>query len=100
MEYRIHFLKGSRICNMDGRITNAGLLLSYDCPIKYSRLFCTRWTGNNMPGGSFDAIDNAEYQGNVLALLEAAEAFVKKHNHLINDYKKLILYNLDFKPKS
>ena len=53
-----------------------------------------------MPGGSFDAIDNAEYQGNVLALLEAAEAFVKKHNHLINDYKKLILCNLDFKPKS
>lgn len=35
-----------------------------------------------MSGGSFDAVDNAEYQGNVLALLEAAEAFAKKHNHL------------------
>ena len=70
------------ICNADGRITNAGLLLADDCPIKYSRLFCTRWTGNNMSGGSFDAVDNAEYQGNVLALLEAAEAFAKKHNHL------------------
>ena len=75
------------ICNADCRITNAGLLLSDDCPIKYSRLFCTRWTGNNMSGGSFDAIDNAEYQGNVLALLEAAEAFAKKHNHL--KWKKL-----------
>ena len=75
------------ICNADGRITNAGLLLSDDCPIKYSRLFCTRWTGNNMSGGSFDAVDNAEYQGNVLALLEAAEAFAKKHNHL--KWKKL-----------
>ena len=75
------------ICNADGRITNAGLLLADDCPIKYSRLFCTRWTGNNMSGGSFDAVDNAEYQGNVLALLEAAEAFAKKHNHL--KWKKL-----------
>ena len=75
------------ICDSDGRITNAGLLLADDCPIKYSRLFCTRWTGNNMSGGSFDAVDNAEYQGNVLALLEAAEAFAKKHNHL--KWKKL-----------
>ena len=54
---------------------------------KHSRLFCTRWTENNMSGGSFDAVDNAEYQGNVLALLEAAEAFAKKHNHL--KWKKL-----------
>lgn len=38
-------------------------------------------------GGSFDAVDSAEYQGNVLALLEAAEAFVKKHNNL--RWKKL-----------
>ncbi|HAP33407.1 MAG TPA: AAA family ATPase, partial [Lachnospiraceae bacterium] len=75
------------ICNADGQITNAGLLLSDDCPIKYSRLFCTRWAGNNMSGGSFDAIDSAEYQGNVLALLEAAETFVKKHNNL--RWKKL-----------
>mgnify|MGYP002625620379 CR=1 FL=1 len=75
------------ICNADGQITNAGLLLSDDCPVKYSRLFCTRWNGNNMSGGSFDAVDNAEYQGNVLALLEAAEAFVKKHNNL--RWKKL-----------
>ena len=75
------------ICNGDGQITNAGLLLSDDCPIKYSRLFCTRWTGNNMSGGSFDAVDSAEYQGNVLALLEAAETFVKKHNNL--RWKKL-----------
>jgi predicted HTH transcriptional regulator len=75
------------ICNGDGQITNAGLLLSDDCPVKYSRLFCTRWTGNNMSGGSFDAVDSAEYQGNVLALLEAAETFVKKHNNL--RWKKL-----------
>ena len=40
-----------------------------------------------MSGGSFDAIDSAEYQGNVLALLEAAETFVKKHNNL--RWKKL-----------
>jgi len=40
-----------------------------------------------MSGGSFDAVDSAEYQGNVLALLEAAETFVKKHNNL--RWKKL-----------
>lgn len=75
------------ICDAKGGITNAGLLLADDCPIRYSRLFCTRWTGKNMSGGSFDAEDSAEYQGNVLELLEAGEAFVKKHNHL--KWKKL-----------
>lgn len=75
------------ICDSKGRVTNAGLLLADDSPIRYSRLFCTRWTGNNMSGGSFDAEDSAEYQGNVLELLEAGEAFAKKHNRL--KWKKL-----------
>lgn len=75
------------MCDSNGKISNAGLLLADDCPVRYSRLFCTRWDGNDMSGGSFDAIDSAEYQGNVLELLEAGEAFAKKHNHL--KWKKL-----------
>lgn len=33
------------IVGSDGRLTNAGALLADECPIRHSRLFCTRWNG-------------------------------------------------------
>ena len=60
----------------EGILTNAGALLVDDCPIPQSRLFCTRWTG---PDKSFDAEDSQKEHGNLLELLDSAEAFIKKH---------------------
>lgn len=62
-----------------GVLTNAGALIADDSPVRWSRLFCTRWNGLNKAGGAMDAIDDAEYEGSVLYLLDEGEAFIKRH---------------------
>ena len=67
------------IVNEDGYLTNAGALLVDDSPIRWSRLFCTRWNGLNKSGGIVDALDDAEYTGSVISLIENGEAFIKRN---------------------
>ena len=67
------------IANEDGYLTNAGALLVDDSPIRWSRLFCTRWNGLNKSGGTVDALDDAEYTGSVISLIENGEAFIKRN---------------------
>ena len=63
-----------------GSLTNAGALLADNCPIYQSRLFCTRWNGLNKASGLQDALDDAEYSGSLVSLLEEGEAFVKRNS--------------------
>ena len=65
----------------DGNLTNAGALLADYCPIYQSRLFCTRWNGLTKASGLQDALDDAEYTGSLITLLEEGEAFVKRNSH-------------------
>ena len=58
-----------------GNLTNAGALFADDCPLWQSRLYCTRWDGK-VKG---DAINDAEFIGNVLMLLREAMNFVKSN---------------------
>lgn len=58
-----------------GSLTNAGALFADDCPLWQSRLYCTRWDGT----GKGDAINDAEFTGNVLMLLREAMNFVKSN---------------------
>ena len=67
------------IVNEDECLTNAGALLVDDSPIRWSRLFCTRWNGLNKSGGTVDALDDAEYAGSVISLIENGEAFIKRN---------------------
>lgn len=67
------------LANDVGVLTNAGALIADDSPVRWSRLFCTRWNGLNKAGGVMDAIDDAEYEGSVLYLLDEGEAFIKRH---------------------
>ena len=67
------------IVNEDGCLTNAGALLVDNSPIRWSRLFCTRWNGLNKSGGTVDALDDAEYTGSVISLIENGEAFIKRN---------------------
>ena len=62
-----------------GKLTNAGALLADNCPIRYSRLFCTRWNGLDKSGGQIDALDSAEYSGSLIILLEEGVRFVKRN---------------------
>jgi len=54
-------------------LTNAGALFADDCPLWQSRLYCTRWDGKDKS----DAINDAEFTGNILMLLREAMNFVK-----------------------
>lgn len=67
------------IVNEEGCLTNAGALLVDDSPIRWSRLFCTRWNGLSKSGGTVDALDDAEYTGSVISLIENGEAFIKRN---------------------
>ena len=62
-----------------GKLTNAGALLADDSPIRWSRVFCTRWNGLNKSGGTFDALDDAEFAGSLIYLLENGEEFIKRN---------------------
>ena len=58
-----------------GNLTNAGALFADDCPLWQSRLYCTRWDEKEKG----DAINDAEFTGNVLMLLREAMNFVKSN---------------------
>ena len=63
----------------DGYLTNAGALLADECPIRWSRIFCTRWNGLNKSGGTMDALDDAEFSGGLIYLLENGEEFIQRN---------------------
>ena len=67
------------LVNEQGDLTNTGALLADESPIRCSRLFCTRWNGLNKSGGAVDALDDAEYSGSVISLIENGEAFIKRN---------------------
>ena len=78
-------LRGTRphisfgLVNETGILTNAGALLADECPIRWSRVFCTRWNGKDKSGGVVDALDDAEYSGSLVSLLENGEAFILRN---------------------
>lgn len=74
LDYESFGLVGS-----DGILTNAGALLADESPIRHSRVFCTRWNGLTMASGRQDALDDAEYSGSLISLLQESLAFVKRN---------------------
>ena len=60
-----------------GVLTNAGALLADKSPIRHSRIFCTRWNGLTKSNGVMEALDDDEFSGGLLNLLDAAKGFVK-----------------------
>lgn len=62
-----------------GKLTNAGALLADSSPVRYSRVFCTRWNGLDKANGKFEAFDSDEYSGGIIELLNNAEQFIKRN---------------------
>ena len=60
-----------------GVLTNAGALFADKSPIRHSRVFCTRWNGLTKSNGVMEALDDDEFSGGLLNLLDAAKGFVK-----------------------
>lgn len=69
------FLLSFGLVTSNGYLTNAGALFADDCPLLQSRLYCTRWDGKDKS----DAINDAEFTGNVIMLLREAMNFVKSN---------------------
>ncbi len=74
-EWNKKFLLSFGLVTNTGTLTHAGALFADDCPLWQSRLYCTRWDGNTKG----DAINDAEFTGNVLMLLREAMNFVKSN---------------------
>ena len=67
------------IVDENGRLTNAGALIADESPIRQSRAFCTRWNGLDKASGIIDAIDDNEFSGGLINLLQDGMDFVM-HN--------------------
>ncbi|MBP3475077.1 MAG: putative DNA binding domain-containing protein [Lachnospiraceae bacterium] len=68
------------IIDKNGMLTNAGALLADESPIFCSRLFCTRWNGIDKASGVIDALDDEEYTGSLILLLEEGMNFVRRNS--------------------
>ncbi len=74
-DWNTKYLLSFGLVTSKGYLTNAGALFSDDCPLWQSRLYCSRWDGTEKG----DAINDAEFTGNVLMLLREAMNFVKSN---------------------
>lgn len=70
----------TEIIDNNGKITNAGLLLSDQGLLKQSRIFCTRWKGLSKGAIDGGAIDDKEYSGSIISLVDNAETFIKNNS--------------------
>lgn len=68
------------IVDKNGMLTNAGALLADDSPIYCSRLFCTRWNGVDKASGVIEALDDEEYTGSLIQLLEEGMNFARRNS--------------------
>lgn len=74
-EWKVKYLLSFGLVTGTGNLTNAGKLFSDDCPLWQSRIYCTRWDGSEKG----DAINDAEFTGNVLMLLREAMDFIRSN---------------------
>ena len=74
-EWNKKYLLSFGLVTNTGTLTHAGALFADACPLWQSRLYCTRWDGKTKG----DAINDAEFTGNVLMLLREAMNFVKSN---------------------
>lgn len=73
----------------EGKVTNAGLLLSDQGLLKQSKIFCTKWKGLVKGSVEGDAIDDKEYSGSIITLLENAEMFIKNNSQISWEIKEM-----------
>ncbi len=79
-EFKDTYFESFGLVGDDGKLTNAGALLADERLIYQSRIFCTRWSGFDKANGKMEAIDDREFEGGILYLLQSAEDFVSKNS--------------------
>ena len=68
------------LADKEGFLTNAGRLLTDQHIVYNSRIFCTRWNGLDKGSIFDDAVDDKEYEGNLIYLLKSGTEFVRNNS--------------------
>lgn len=87
-------LKSFGLINDEGNLTIAGALFADNYQVYQSRVFCTRWNGLTKANGRLDALDDAEFEGNIIYLLKASLDFVKRNSKKM--WKKGPVYRIEY----
>lgn len=81
------------LANRAGNLTNAGRLLTDQHIVFNSRIFCTRWNGLEKGSVFDDALDNKEYEGNLIYLFQSGCDFV--YNNSKVRFSKAVRFRVD-----
>ncbi|MDD3904485.1 MAG: ATP-binding protein, partial [Sphaerochaeta sp.] len=68
------------LADKNGLLTNAGKLMANQYIVRNSRIFCTRWNGLEKGSIFDDALDDKEYEGNLISLLSNSYDFVRNNS--------------------
>ena len=68
------------LVDKNGFLTNAGKLLADQHIVFNSRIFCTRWNGIERGSIFDDALDDKEYEGNLIYLLKNGSEFIRNNS--------------------
>ncbi len=81
------------LATKEGFLTNAGKLLTDQHIVYNSRIFCTRWNGLTKGSIFDDAVDDKEYEGNLIYLLKSGTEFVRNNSKV--RFEKKAQYRVD-----
>ena len=81
------------LADKNGCLTNAGKLLTDQHTVYNSRLFCTRWNGLEKGSIFDDALDDKEYEGNLIYLLQSGCEFIRNNSRV--RFEKKARYRID-----
>ena len=74
------------LADKQGYLTNAGRLFADQHIVYNSRVFCTRWNGLEKGSIFDDALDDKEFEGNIIYLLKNTADFIR-NNSKVRFYK-------------
>ncbi len=68
------------LTDKNNKLTNGGVLLSDQGALNQSKVVCTRWNGLTKGSVKEDALDDKEYTGSLISLLENTDTFIKNNS--------------------
>ncbi|MDU3087674.1 MAG: helix-turn-helix domain-containing protein [Peptoniphilus harei] len=87
-------LKSFGLVNDENNLTIAGALFADNYQVYQSRVFCTRWNGLTKASGRIEALDDVEFEGNIIYLLKVSLDFVKRNSKKM--WKKGPVYRIEY----
>ena len=68
------------LLDKNNKLTNGAVLLSDQGELNQSKVVCTRWNGLTKGSVKEDALDDKEYTGSLISLLENTDTFIKNNS--------------------